>query len=183
MAPDPDHPGQQAMESMIDAMQRSAREALTAYMQSPAGGGQKGTAAPAAGTSADCKLVLYTPAGKQVPYDDATYRKTHSCWDADFTLAHENVHVADCKAGLDINGEYESYAASDVRAYGAGVRTLRKLIAETAARCGWKGSTKKTKKNPVDLKDEDVVPTPSDVNELLDALKGAPTPAGKGGRK
>lgn len=183
MAPDPDHPGTQAMESMIAALQREAAAALTRYMRSAAGGGQSGSAAPGAGTGADCKLYLYSPAGKQIPYNEDKFRQSHKCWDVEFTLAHEGQHVADCKAGKKINEEYESYIASDVRAYGAGVRALRKIIAATAARCGWKGSTRARKPNPVDREDQDVVPTPADVNEILGALKGAPTPAGKGGKK
>jgi hypothetical protein len=181
--PDPDHPGKMVQENMIEAMQRDAQEALNRFMESPAGGGQKGAAAPGAGTSSDCVIHLYKPGGKMIAYDDASYRKSHKCWDAEFLLSHERQHVVDCKAGLKINDDYEAYAASDVRAYGAGVKKLRELVAETAKRCGWKGSTKKDKKNPVDQSDEPVVPTPADVNDILSALKTAPTPAGRGGKK
>ena len=62
------------------------------------------------------------------------------------------------------------YAASDVRAYGAGIRSLRHKIAETALRCGWAGSSSINKKNPVDKNDEETVPTKKDVQEILNAL-------------
>lgn len=180
--PDPDNPGKTMVETMIMAMQREAAAALSAYMKSAAGGGQKGKAAPGAGTNEKCQKYTYLPNGKQIPFDEDLLRKKLACWDVDFTLAHENQHVADCQAGLQINSEYEAYAASDVRAYGAGIRALRSIIAETARRCGWEGSVNKRKKNPVDNKDEDVVPTKADADKLGGALKSAPS-AGKGGRR
>jgi hypothetical protein len=175
--PKPTEPG----ESMIDAMQREARVGLDEFNGSPAGGGKKGASAPHAGTTEKCTLVLYVK-GKPTPYDDALYRRTHACWDADSLLVHELKHVAHCRAGLEIHSDFRLYAASDVQAYGAGARKLRALIAETAGRCGWKGSTRKTKPNPVDKIDVMVVPTPAEVKEIVDALKNAPTVAGKGKR-
>jgi len=167
-----------AGESMVEAMQHDAAAALSRYEQSPAGGGQKGNAAPAAGTAPDCTIKLYLPNHKTVPYDDAAYRKTHKCWEAEFLLAHEQQHVADCKGGAKFD-EYLGYAASDVRAYGVGVRRLRKLIADTAKSCNWRGSVNKDgsenveKKNPVDKQPEPVVPTPADVDEIINALSSA----------
>ena len=55
MAPDPDHPGTQAMESMIAALQREAAAALTRYMRSAAGGGVLGN------------LVKSPPAPARIP--------------------------------------------------------------------------------------------------------------------
>jgi hypothetical protein len=179
MSADPEHPGKQVLESMIQATQRDAAAALTRHQQSAAGGGQSGTAAPAAGTTSACEIVLILPGGKQVPYDDGRYRRTHACWDAEFLLAHERQHVADCKAGKKILEDYHAFNESDVAAYGAGIRRLRELMAETAKRCHWQGSVNKTKPNPVDKADEPVVPTAADVAEILDALKKAPTPAGR----
>lgn len=170
MVPDPERPGKKVLETMIDAMQRDAAEALARHMASPAGGGTAGSAAAAAGTTDSCEIKLIQ--GEKVSaFDEASYRKTHRCWDADFLIAHEQQHVADCKAGVKINADYHSYAASDVRAYGVGVRALRRHIAGTARRCGWKGSTRPDRKNPVDQRDQAVVPTPAEVQQLVDALK------------
>jgi hypothetical protein len=171
--------GKKVLETMIDAMQREAAEALSRYMGSPAGGGSSGTAAPAAGTTEECTIKVIQN-GKASPWDDKAYRKAHPCWDADYVLGHEQQHVADCKAGAKIHKDYRVYAASDVRAYGVGIRSLRKQIAATAKRCGWRGSVRDdgteiiTGKNPVDGQDQQVVPTPAEVKQIVDALKTAP---------
>jgi hypothetical protein len=168
--------GQKELETMIDAMQREGAQALQRCMKSPAGGGVEGTAAAGAGTTARCTIVV-TENGKSVPLVEAKYRKTHRCWDADYTLDHERQHVADCEKGHKITEEYLTYAASDVRAYGVGIRVLRRHIAATARRCGWKGSARDdgtenaTRKNPVDDQEQPVVPTPAQVQQIVDALK------------
>jgi hypothetical protein len=181
MVEDSDSKGGKRLESMIEAMARDAAQALTRDSQSPAGGGRKGQAAPGAGTSAECKLFVYVK-GKPKPLEEKKFRGERPCWDAEFVLTHEGQHVEDCKSGVKILDVYELYAASDVRAYGAGIRKLRELIAQTAGSCGWKGSTNKTKANPVDKKDEMVVPTPADVAEIVNALKTNASAARRGRR-
>jgi hypothetical protein len=185
---DPDHPGKMVDETMIEAMQREAADALTGESASKAGGGKKGKAAAAAGTQPDCSVVVILPGGKKVPYNEAQYLKSHACWDASFLIAHENQHVADCHVSKTMFDNYAEYAASDVRAYGVGVRKLRELIHETASRCGVEGSSEDSKPNPVDKKPEQTIPTPDQVKSRLDALKAnSPKPprvsASKGGTK
>jgi hypothetical protein len=173
--------GEFVFESMVDAIARDAGEALTRHNASEAGGGRAGAARGAAGTDAACEVyVLHGE--KKTPYNDKVFRETHPCWETEFVLAHEAQHVSHCKKGLKIVEQHDLYSASDVVAYGAGIRKLRALIAETATRCGWKGSTRKTKPNPVDRKEQMVVPTPADVKEILDALKNAPAAARRGQR-
>lgn len=152
-----------------DAMVRQVTSDFNAWLKSPAGGGGGRDGAAELGTDwKDCKLVMYVDRGKKtVPFDEKKYREKNCAPLADYLLAHENKHVEQCKAhkGADLS-YYANYAAFDTEAYGTGIRNLRASIAALAKKCGWEGSTRPTKKNPEDGKDEDVVPTLKRANEL-----------------
>jgi hypothetical protein len=171
-----------------DYMVEQIIAAFNAYLNSPAGGGG-GVGSAELGTEYDsCKLVFYvkdakgknvidpnTKKQKTIPFDEKAYREKNCKAIADYLLAHENQHVADCKSEKRDISAWQVYAAADVRAYGAGIANLRKSIAKLASECGWQGSTRKTKDdrqgNPVN-----VVPTPDQVKKLAQTLK-------KGGHK
>jgi hypothetical protein len=162
--------------------------AFNAYLNSPAGGGG-GVGYAELGTDYDsCKLVLYvkdakgknvidpkTKKEKTMPFDEKAYRAKNCKAIADYLLAHEKQHVADCTAEKRDISAWQVYAAADVRAYGAGIASLRKTVAHLATDCGWEGSTRATKNdeqgNPVS-----VVPTLDQVKTLALTLK-------KGGHK
>ncbi|HVO31484.1 MAG TPA: hypothetical protein VMV18_12130 [bacterium] len=180
-------PAKKGDETDVEALQRSVTADFNAWLHSPAGGGNRNAHGGAAwGTGRDCNLVIYLPgknkdgSPKTAPFDDAAQKKfrADNC-DAitDYLLAHEAVHQKSCKDALDIFDDPRIYAADDVRAYGAGIRSLRKYIRTLAESCGWEGSTSETKTDAAGNK-EDVVPTMKRITSGKDALKN-----GKGGLK
>jgi hypothetical protein len=174
--------------SATQAMVDQITAAFTAFLNSPAGGGG-GSGGAELGTDNDtCKLVYYVkgPDGKNIidpktkkektlPFDEKEYRKKNCAAIADYLLAHENQHVADCKNDHKDLSQWQNYAAADVRAYANGIRNLRKSIAKLASKCGWQGSTRKTKQDSQG-EEAEVIPTMAEVKELAKALK-------KGGKK
>jgi hypothetical protein len=150
----------------------------------PATGGGQASEVPAetdVGSSA-CKIKLNLPGGKKVdhnPANEKTWRDRAGgpCKAVnDFLLAHERAHQQVCKstwgAGkqLDYNkGDF--FAADDSRAYGAGIKNLRKSISDLARSCGWEGSSAATRKSKdKETQDVPVVPTPERARELAKAL-------------
>lgn len=166
-----------------DFMVETITAQFNAYLNSPAGGGG-GRGAAELGTDFDnCKLVFYvkdakgknvidpkTKKEKTIPFDEKAYRAKNCKAIADYLLTHENQHVADCKSQKRDISAWQVYAAYDVRAYAAGIANLRKSIAALASRCGWQGSTNKTKQDS-EGNEVDVVPTPDEVKKLAHALK------------
>jgi hypothetical protein len=166
-----------------DFMVETITAAFSQYLNSPAGGGG-GTAAAELGTDFDtCTLVFYvkdaqgrnvidpkTKKPKSIPFDENAYRAKNCKAIADYLLAHENQHVADCKSQKRDLSSWLVYATYDARAYAAGMRNLRKSIAQLATRCGWEGSTHSTKKD-AEGSDAPVIPTPEEVKTLAHALK------------
>jgi len=187
MMDDPDHPGQKTPENLVEALQRQAAQDLSEHLGGPAGGARRQGRArrrdrprlqdpPVPAQRQDRPLRRQglpqepTRAGTRT----SSSRTRASTWPT-------------ARPGIKLFDTYSAYAAGDVRAYGVGIRNLRASIAETASRCGWKGSTRKgapspTKPNPVDKKDEPVVPTPQEVKDLVSQLQNAPT-AARGAKK
>jgi len=173
----------------LDYMIATVLAAFNAYLNSPAGGGG-GSGAAELGTDFDnCKLVLYvkgkdgknvidpkTKKEKTIPFNESDYRSKNCKPIADYLLAHENQHVADCKSDHKDLSAWQNYAAYDVRAYAAGIASLRKSIAALAKECHWQGSNRNTKRMEGDM-EVDVVPTPDEIKNLANAVKK------KGGRK
>lgn len=172
-----------------DYMIATVIKAFNDYLNSPAGGGS-GVGQAELGTDFDnCKLVLYvkgkdgknvidpkTKKEKTLPFDEKDYRQKNCKPIADYLLAHENQHVADCKSDPKDLSAWQNYAAYDVRAYAAGIKNLRSAIAQLAKECHWQGSNKNTKRMENDV-EVDVVPTPDEMKQLAKAVKK------KGGRK
>lgn len=170
-----------------DALAAQVLSDFKAWESSPAGGRRGRGGAPELGTSwGNCSLVAYQAVwvkdekGKkklkyeEIPFDEDKYRKKNCSELADYLIAHEQAHVDQCKkypesSGFDINN-WRDYSAFDVEAYGAGVKNLRKAIAELAKQCGWQGSTNATKTNPEDRQEVDVVPTMAEAKALARAL-------------
>ena len=122
----------------LDYMRATIIAAFNAYLHSPAGGGG-GSGQAELGTDFDnCKLVFYvkgkdgknvidpkTKKEKTVPFNEDEYRSKNCKPIADYLLAHENQHVADCKSDPKDLSAWQNYAAYDVRAYAAGIKNLR----------------------------------------------------------
>ena len=99
------------------------------------------------------------------------YIESHYCKEiADYLLAHEAQHAADCKNKMDLS-DWNNYAMSDAKAYLAGVRNLRSAVAKKAKDCGWEGSTNDTKKGPDD-QPMDTMPTMKQAQSLAKSLGG-----------
>jgi hypothetical protein len=173
-----------ATQAMVDRVTAD----FNAYLNSPAGGGGGVGGAELGTDNTNCKLVLYVkgPDGKNVidpvtkkektlPFNEQEYRKKNCAAISDYLLAHENQHVADCKNDHKDLTQWRNYAAADVRAYANGIRNLRKSIANLARKCGWHGSTQKTKKDS-EGEDAVVIPTMAEAKALATTLK-------KGGKK
>lgn len=160
------------------ALSNQVTQSFNQWRRSAAGGGGQGSGGAALGMSwAKCSLVSYN-GKKEVPFDEPRLRAQNCQEVADFLIAHEQKHVDQCKA-LSIRqnpSSWMDYAAFDVEAYGAGIKALRKSIAELAKKCGWAGSTNETKKNAIDGQEVDVVPTMQEAKELAKALKGGSKP-------
>jgi hypothetical protein len=169
------------------------------YLNSPEGGGG-GFGQPEMGTDIEtCKLVSYPKddqgknlkdkAGNDItcPVSKDDIKSMYCPAVADMILTHEGQHQTDCKNNkkssqpVDL-ADWRNYAAYDVRGYQAGIANLRKSIAALAKskQCGWKGSTKPTKKLPMppvgsDQKKDievDVIPTPQEIDTLAKTLGG-----------
>ena len=166
------------------------------YLHSPGGGGGHGRAT--LGTDlANCGLVLYPTDDKgdnltdkdgneiTCPTNKDEVKAMYCPAVADMMLTHEGQHQIDCRNNkkssqpIDLS-EWRNYAAYDVRGYTAGIANLRKSIAELSKKCGWKGSTNKTKKMPLPPSgndkrtdtDVDVIPTPQEIDGLAKTLGG-----------
>jgi hypothetical protein len=165
-----------------EALAGQVLASFRAWLHSPAGSGGSRGGAPELGTSwGKCELVAYRDAGRgrkpryqEIPFDEKKFRNKNCDELANYLITHEQKHVDQCKkygdsTRVDING-WMDYAAFDAEAYGAGIKNLRKSIAELAKKCGWHGSTNPTKKNPVTGEDVDVVPTMEEAKAIANAL-------------
>lgn len=178
-------------------MRDTVEAEFNAWLNSPAGAGG-GIGQAEAGTSlVSCELVTYVKdaqgknkkdkKGDDVtrPVTDKEIRAQYCPAIADMILTHEGQHQIDCRANKKSSeprdlSQWQNFAAYDVRGYSAGIASLRKSIAALARKCGWKGSTSKTKKKPLpkvptdDRKEleEDVVPTPQELEALAKTLGG-----------
>ncbi len=151
----------------------------------PATGGGKKSEVPAETdpSSSACKIRLNMPDGTKLDLTAGNEKKWRDRAKSpckavnDFLLAHERSHQQVCKQswGGNTQTDYQKgdfFAADDARAYGAGIRQLRKSIAALAHQCGWEGSTAATRKSKdKEKQDVDVVPTPERARELATALK------------
>ena len=144
--------------------------------------------APAAGTdvfSASCGLIDVAHGGKPMTASDYRNRKDQGSdckIDNDFVLAHEAQHQKVCRkewaAGHGKDYQNPSFfAADDAKAYGAGIKMLRKEIAQLSKDCGWEGSTnenrpdKNSKQDPKHPPpDLPTVPTPDIAKQLANNL-------------
>ncbi len=121
---------------------QAAHAALFAQMMNggkkPRGRGRI-VAQPALGTVApDCTLVEYVK-GKEVPLDEAKFRKKE-CLFADYLIEHEKKHVEQCEAakaaGLLADWENPIVAAErEVKAYQKGIDHLEAQLAALRAGC------------------------------------------------
>lgn len=167
----------------VEQIQAAMQQKLDQWKSSPAGGGRGssgGTSHPSMGLDLnDCQLTEYVkttttlPGGKRKTewkprkgdpkQIEDRYRKAVCKEIADFVMAHENTHKAQCDAAggnVDFNNMF-TFAQMDVEAYAAGIQSLRDSISNLARQCGWQGSSRSTKK--VGGKDMPVVPTPADI--------------------
>ncbi len=169
-------------QTAADALAGQVLADFRSWLGSPAGGGGARGGAPELGTSwSSCALVAYETVRKnnktthrEIPFDEAKFRKNNCDEVANYLLTHEQKHVEQCKkypssSGVDL-GSWQDYSAFDVQAYGAGIKDLRRSIANLARKCGWQGSTNATKKNPVDGDTVDVVPTMAEAKAIAKAL-------------
>ncbi len=182
--------------STIQRMQDFAQAEFNAWLKSPAGGSSSSGQADAATQLDTCELMLPVrdANGQNKKNKDGTLvmrvvkpaevRAKHCAAMADEVLSHEGQHQIDCRANkkqqppMDMTN-YRNFAAYDVRGYSAGIASLKKSIAALAKKCGWKGTTRKTKQKipqvPTDKREdieEDVIPTPKELDELAGALMG-----------
>lgn len=121
---------------------QDAHAALFAQMMNggmkPRGRGRI-VARPALGTVApDCTIVEYVN-GKEVPLDEAKFRKKE-CLFADYLIEHEKKHVEQCEAakaaGLLADWENPIVAAErEVKAYQKGIDYLEAQLAALRAGC------------------------------------------------
>lgn len=117
-----------------------------------------------------CVKTKKNPAGEDEPETKPItpdQLKQQKCLpEAEMMLAHEGVHQKSCKDLYKSGRQAEMdsvkwFVENDRDAYKAGVKSLRKSIAELASKCGWQGSSHKFKPDG-----SRTVPTPDQINEL-----------------
>ncbi len=151
-------------------------------------------AAPAFGTDflhKDCQLMRYPPpdaSGHQpdpVPSSPEEVRAQNCSAISEFLLAHEGLHQKRCRERFENGGDGsailvpENYLKEDLEAYTAGIKTLRREMANLARNdCGWKGSSRKMKKGGMT-----VVPTAEQVQTLKDAVQRKANALSKGAKR
>ena len=158
-------------------LQQRVKAKFDKYKASPAGGGS-GPGAASLGVDTNvrtCLLRMFDPPDAQgnqtsKPFVEATYEPASCELMRRFAIDHEKQHQKVCKAKWK-DGTQDDYtdvaffAADDVKAYEAGIATLRKGMEKLAARCGRQPSTRQVKNAPKD------VPPPAPRPKLDDARK------------
>jgi hypothetical protein len=154
----------------LEYMRATIIAAFNAYLNSPAGGGGGSGQAELGTDFENCKLVFYvkgkdgknvidpkTKKEKTVPFNEDQYRAKNCKPIADYLLAHENQHVADCKSDPKDLSAWQNYAAYDV----APTRRDQNLRASPS----WPSATGRgrTAAEGRGGEDVDVVPTPDEV--------------------
>lgn len=167
-----------------DVVTQCVRSAKQAQAGKPPTGSGERSEVPAETdlSSRACKIKLNMPDGRKLEHSPENERAWRDRPGAgckavnDFVLAHERAHQQVCKKAWaeGHQADYDKgdfFAADDARAYGAGIKNLRKSIAALARSCGWEGSTAETKKSKdKEPQDVAVVPTPERAKELAGAL-------------